>query len=409
MRNTLLVLAALALGGIGVVLYLKWAPVPVQVVVVQEGPAIFSVYASGTVESQQRAVLRNRIAGSVKEIRVKEGQLVKAGEFLATIDSTALRFDLERSQAELLAAQTRFSQKPALFGLQKKAAALQAQLKAAQADLNRIEILHNKGVATTEKLEQIRSQVDALQEEILSNKYQQIDAKIATETELQRQRASTEAAQTRAQDSELRAPFDGMIVSRKAKQGDILAANQEIMTLGTTHLWIEAWVPESDIRFVRIGMPASIRLNTYKQKSFRGHVAKILPDANRDQHPQSFEVDVELDEPLENISSGATCDLEIIVVQKAKAVLAPANAVSRKNNVWVVQEGRLARKKVKPGFHNTVPTDVNTLLDLEIEEGLSAGEHVVLPVPGTRLREGMRIKEVLAKPKQNSTDENEED
>src|SRR5262245_62527438 len=79
-------------------------PVDVVVTPVVRGKAVEAVYATGTVEADDRVNVKAKASGSVAEILVKQGQAVKKGDLLAQIDNPAVAFDLKRGQAELSAA-----------------------------------------------------------------------------------------------------------------------------------------------------------------------------------------------------------------------------------------------------------------------------------------------------------------
>lgn len=99
-----LLVPLVAVGGI---VAKKLAPLPVVATRVVRGTAVEAVYATGTVEAESRVFVRAKVGGSVAELLVKEGAVVKKGDLLARIDNPVVSYDLERGQAELVAASAR--------------------------------------------------------------------------------------------------------------------------------------------------------------------------------------------------------------------------------------------------------------------------------------------------------------
>src|SRR6185369_664233 len=95
--------AVVILAGGGAVAARRLQPIPVVVTPVVRGKAIDAVYATGTVEADDRVNVKAKTNGSITEILVKEGAPVKKGDLLARIDNPVVAFDLKRGQADLSA------------------------------------------------------------------------------------------------------------------------------------------------------------------------------------------------------------------------------------------------------------------------------------------------------------------
>jgi diaminohydroxyphosphoribosylaminopyrimidine deaminase/5-amino-6-(5-phosphoribosylamino)uracil reductase len=96
------VVAIVALAG-GLVARQKLAPKPVTTAPVVRGVAVQAIYATGSVEAEDRVVVKAKTSGSIAEIVVREGALVKRGDLLARIDNPFATLELERGKVDLAA------------------------------------------------------------------------------------------------------------------------------------------------------------------------------------------------------------------------------------------------------------------------------------------------------------------
>src|SRR5690349_15267986 len=104
-KNLRFLLLGVALAGVaGALVAKRLQPLPVTVTPIVRGKAVDAVYATGTVEADNRVNVKAKASGSVLQILVKEGDAVKKGDLLARIDNPAVAFDLRRGQADLAAA-----------------------------------------------------------------------------------------------------------------------------------------------------------------------------------------------------------------------------------------------------------------------------------------------------------------
>ena len=384
MRLFLFILGGLGLLVAGYVSYSKLRPRQVTSVFVKRGRVIEAVYASGTVEAQSRVVVKARIPGSIMELPVHEGSPVEARQLLLRIAAPTLDLDVAKSQAELRAASQRFVQKPHISSLRHQLRVLQVEQKQAQLDVIRLKGLYTQHATTQQELERAEAKLEILQAQIASNLANQHDLAIGTRAELEKQKANVSLLQARSEDSKLYSPMKGVILHLNVARGESVTQNQELMRIGDIdHLVIEALVGEEDIGHVQAGMMAVVRFYAFGTRTFRAHVLKIAPDANRDL--KSFQVDLALNEPTFGLLSGMTCQIDIFTRQSENALLIPADAVLE-DSVWVVQNHVLHHRKVTLGIRN--------LDTVEVLSGLSEGERITFVNNDSRFVEGERVQEI---------------
>lgn len=383
-KRWLLVPAVLALGGLGAY---RWTrPVPVTVVAVSRGTAVDAVYATGTVEAEERADVKARTSGSV-ELLVREGARVKKGELLARIDNPAVGYELKRGRVDASAAAAQAgSQGPQQQALRAQADAIAADLAMARRDQERAEGLVKGGAVPEIEAERARARVLQLTASLAANEAQQRALRIDLGANAARQAANLQTLTTRVTDTEVRSPLDGVVLGRRVEPGEVVSVNQTLLRVGDTRrLILEVTVDEADVARVHDGndgKPASVAavsLLAFGPAVFRGEVFEVLPDANRER--KAFLAKVRLRDAPAELRSGMTAEVNIIASERPGVRLIPTDAL-QDGQVWVVRDGKLARQAVQVGLRD--------LLRTEVTGGLDEGERVVVD-RSDKLAEGRRV------------------
>jgi multidrug efflux pump subunit AcrA (membrane-fusion protein) len=387
-RTGVLVAAAASVAIVALVVAL-WPP-RVKVAGATRGRAVDAVFATGTVEAVSRVSVRAKTPGTIVEIAVKDGAFVRKGDLLARIDNPALANDLVRGEAELSAANAMAdTDSPQVGTIRAQGAAILAELAAAKKDLARVESLVASGALSPAEADHARARVAQLSASAASNAAHQRETRIEAKKNATRQAAEVRTLTTRAADTEVRAPFDGVVLSKSVEVGEVVALNQPLFRVGDTSKFvIEAAVDESDVARIRDGRsrdPASaaaVRLSAFPGRLFDGHVVEIVPDADRVR--KTFTVKIELNAPPSELRSGMSVETNI-VCEAHDGLLIPTTAETH-GDVWVVSNGRVRRRHVTPG--------VRDLTRVEVKDGLSPGELVVVTAPND-LRDGMWVRSVV--------------
>jgi HlyD family secretion protein len=198
------------------------------------------------------------------------------------------------------------------------------------------------------------------------------------------------AAQQELEQSEIRAPFTGMVVhreeyrsgqKRKPRVGDILVKNQPILDLPDLNsMVVKTKVREVDLYKVQIGKPVLIEVDAYPQVFFKGIVQSIgvlaLSDIGRSGIEKYFEVKVDMVDTDARLRPGMTARVTILADKVENALTVPVPAIFEKNKRPCCY---LADKN---GFHPTaIKTGANNEQWVEIVEGLNAGDKVALTTP----------------------------
>jgi RND family efflux transporter MFP subunit len=335
--------------------------------------------ASGYVTARRRATVSSKVTGKVMEIFVEEGKAVKRGQILARLDDSQLRAMQSVEQAQLASAQ-------------KAAAENEARLKEAELTLGRRQQLVKEKVISKAELDSAEAEVDSLKARIaMAN--QQVEV-------AQRQ---LDARQTDLNDMVVRAPFDGVAISKDAQPGEMISpvsagggfTRTGICTIvDMSSLEIEVDVSESYINRVKPGQPVEAVLDAYPEWRIPSKVITSVPSADRQKATVRVRIAFDQLDPRILPDMGVKVSflsdappLSSAAEQARARVLVPKGAVRTVDGtsiVFVVRGDRVERRAVKLGGNDG---DL-----MEVASGLTAGDKVVTEGVAT-LTDGARVKE----------------
>jgi HlyD family secretion protein len=256
---------------------------------------------NGRIEATEIDVA-TKIAGRVEDIKVHEGDFVKAGQVLAVMDIEVLEAQLREAEADLKRAQigvetahSQVSQREA----EKKAAEAsvaqrQAELDAAQKRLARSEELVPKGATSVQVLDDNRATYEGAKAAVAAAEAQVAAAEaaiglaksqvIGAQSSVEATRATIQRIKADIDDSTLRAPRDGRVQYRVAEPGEVLAAGGTVLNLvDLSDVYMTLFLPTKDAGRVKLGADAHIVLDAAPQYvipakvSFVADVAQFTP------------------------------------------------------------------------------------------------------------------------------------
>jgi multidrug efflux pump subunit AcrA (membrane-fusion protein) len=384
--KTRVALAALVLlvvaGGVG----FRMRSAPVTTSPITRGTAVEAVYATGTVEPFDRVLVKARASGIV-DLKVREGATVKKGDLLAIIDAPALAHDLARGKSDLAAASKQAGARgPQLVALEAQARAIQADLNTARSERDRSAKLAASGSVPQSELDRMTDKVNAIEAQLQANTAQQDALRIDLSARQSGASETAQVLQARYADTEVRAPIDGVVLSRLVDPGEVAMINMPLFKVGTAdNLVLECAIDEADIGRVVLGQPVAVSLYAFAPRVSHGTVFEILPEADRAK--KSFLTKVRLTDAPAGLRSGMTAEVNVIIQQRPDALLVRAEAIDSSGRAQVVVDGHIELR--------TPTLGVRDMLHVEVKDGLAEGEQVVIG-GGEALREGARVKATVA-------------
>jgi RND family efflux transporter MFP subunit len=222
--------------------------------------------ASGYVTARRKATVSSKVTGKVMEVYIEEGVVVEENQLLARLDNSNQQAQFNLSKAQWLASESRLEE-------------IKVQLKEAQLDLLRTVELAEKSLASEADLDRTKLAVEALKARLAS---------LIREVEVGER--VVEVQQQQLDDTEIRAPFAGVVIAKAAHPGEMIspisAGGGSILTgictiVDMSSLEIEVDVNESYINRVQAGQPVTAKLNSYQDWEIPAEVITIIPTADR--------------------------------------------------------------------------------------------------------------------------------
>ena len=252
-----------------------------------------TVHLNGRIEAPT-VDLAPKVAGRVLEVKAREGDRVKAGDVLVTLDLGETSLSVERDRDALGSAEARLEDLKAGSRSQEVASAeadvadKRAAVEFARKEVARQESLMAKKVGIPRDLDRARTDLQRAQamqkasEERLalaregSRRFQTDQAR----ADVRRAQTVVKQSETVAREAEIRAPADGVVLHRMAEPGLLLGAGQPALTMAfVDRLYVRAFIPETKLGRVKQGMPAQVSVDAFPGKLFPAHVTEISPDA----------------------------------------------------------------------------------------------------------------------------------
>ncbi|RST81164.1 efflux RND transporter periplasmic adaptor subunit [Aquibium carbonis] len=301
------------------------AGLTIEPITITEWKAVY-----GRIEARDLVPARSRIGGIVIDLLVTEGDEVKAGDRIATVRDDKIEFQIASYDAQLRA--------------------LEAQLARAQSELERGQSLVDKGIATTQRLDQLRTDVDVALNQIASTQ------------------AQRSVVVQQGQEGAVLAPADGRVLTVPVTRGAVVMPGEQIASLGGGGFFLRLAIPERHSASLVQG--ASIKI-TGDGQELTGRMAKIYPQIDNGRVVADVEV-----EGLDSAFVDARVLVEVPVGER-QGIVVPREAVTTRSGidfVSVMRDGQPVARAVVLG-----EPLVGDAGKLEVLTGLSAGDVVALP------------------------------
>jgi HlyD family secretion protein len=270
---------------------------------VTRGDLVISAEATGTVEPIRQVDVKSKASGEILKLRVDVGDSVVAGQLLAEVDPRDVRNAFDQAQADLTVAE------------QRKAIS--------KNQLDRSKDLLAAGVITEQ-----------------DNETAQLDYANALANEV-KAKTNFELAQLRLSDATITAPMRGTILAKSVEEGQVIQSASSNVSGGTTlftmanldQMQVRTLVDETDVGQLRPGMEATVKVEAYPERTFRGQVQKIEPQAVVQQNVTMFNVIVNLDNRVGLLKPGMNAEVTILVNSAPNVLMVPNGAIVQPREV----------------------------------------------------------------------------
>jgi HlyD family secretion protein len=361
---------------------------PSRIATVEKGTMVKSVVATGKIEPITKVEIKSKANGIVEALNVEVGDRVQSGQTLAELDKELLDARLREEQANLQAAEASLTASRAQVE-KNQIEAEGPDVEFARRNFERARRLNDEKLFSQSQLDDAKSAFELAENKQRSAKGQLVIARARVaeaEAKVAQSRAAVARAAEDLRNATIRAPITGTVLSRDVEIGSPvssilnLGANASlVMTLGDiSRVFVRGKVDEADIGRVRVGMPARISVETFKDKKFEGKVTLISPLGVEKDNVTTFMVEVSIDNPGNELKANMTANAEIVLEEHPDSVIVPEAAITydaqRNPGVDVLDPATKGGKRKV-----TIKTGVGNGTRTQVLDGLKPGDKVVLP------------------------------
>lgn len=328
--------------------------------------------ASGYVVAQRRAAVASKATGRLVMLNVREGSQVKQGEVLARLDASDVQAAIAQAQAGIRQAEAAVAQ-------------ANVELVNAESELKRAMGLKAQGFVSPQALDTANNRVNASRAAVR-----------LSQSAVAMAQAQLKVQQVNQDFTEIRAPFDGVVLIKNANVGDIItpfssAAGSQgaVVTMADmSTLEVEADVSESNLAKAKIGQPVEITLDALPDTRFRGSIVGIVPTVDRAKATVMTKIRFEkLDARiLPEMSAKVTILSQAVSDADQQALLAlnPRAVVERDGKKWVF--------RIKDDSVEALAVSLGRKIgdNSEVAGALKSGDKLVLS-PSEKIKSGVKV------------------
>jgi RND family efflux transporter MFP subunit len=308
---------------------------------VAPGTILRSIPLTGTLKATQQTLVRAKVAGELKEVAVREGMAVAAGQRLARIDPTEFEWRVKEREAQARSAE--------------------AQVEQARRTMENNRQLLQKNFISQNAFDNAQSGFEVA----VANR----DAALAQLTQARKALADTVVT----------APMSGVVAERFVQAGEKVSPDNRLLSIvDLSAMEIEAPVPSAEVGAVRIGQPVSLHVEGIEQP-LTGRVVRIAPSTAAG--TRSVPVYIGVENRDQRVRAGLFAQGSLGLERRDGVLLVPAAAVrdaGGRSFVYLVEAGRLAERTVSTGLRDEAArTPGGSVGVVEVTEGLRAGDRIV--------------------------------
>lgn len=362
------VLAVLVAGGV----YMwKFSPVEAESRPVKKAALQITVFGTGTLEAKTRVSISPYETGQILRLHADQGDGVAAGALLVEMNAEDISQQLSVAEADLAISRA------ALQRCDAEIEAERATVEYARVTFDRMEKLLQLSSVSQTDFDKSRQAYQVA----MANLNQAEKRRLEVEAELVRHEAQIKYYRSKLAETQLKAPFDALVIRRNREQGSIVNPGVSIMDIvDTSQIWASVWVDETAIDSIRPGMKADIVFRALPQQKFAGTVCRTSRETDRE--TREYRVDIAADALPENWVLGQRLEAFLHAGRVEDCVAVPNHLICREQNrtfVLVEERGRIAEREVKIGVQTREQTQILSglgLSDRVIMHPLKHREHV---------------------------------
>ena len=305
---------------------------------------------SGALRAVDQASVKARVAAEVREVLVREGESVTAGQILVRMDASEFQARVDQAKGNLHA--------------------MRAQLEIASKNRDNNRALLDKGFISRAAFDNTASQFAAAQANVESAQ------------------GALDIVQKLLNDSVVRAPISGLIAVRNVQPGEKVSTDYKLLDIvNLKKMECEALVPTSDIPKIKIGQSVLLHIEGLTEE-FIGNVTRINPATQAGS--RSIAIYIQVANPQDMLKVGMFADAQLVLRTKANAIAIPQTAVHKESSgayVYALEKNLIVRKNITLGQEGRS----GEVALIEITSGLNVEDQIVKTDMGN-LRPGTAVR-----------------
>jgi HlyD family secretion protein len=319
---------------------------------VTRGTVIDAVEATGTLAAVKTVQVGTQVSGTIKALYADYNSVVKKGQIVAELEPSLFQTQVDQAKATVakLEADTNRAQVGVQDTTQKLARAQQ---------------LWSEQLIARTDLETAQTAANEAQAELVSAKAQ-----------TQQARAALHQAQVNLANSIIKAPIDGVVISRAVDVGQTVAASMSAPTLfvianDLSRMQVNARIDESDIGRIHTGQSVTFKVDAYPGEIFKGTVSQVRLEPVTEQNVVSYTTIIDVPNPEKKLKPGMTATVTVQVARQDNVLMVPSSALRYRparegDRVWVNSETGPQPVTVTAGLTNGAQT---AIADGSLREG----------------------------------------
>ena len=298
-RFTQPLLIGLAAGAVTIVACTskKASNVPIPTAAIERRDIVVDASATGAVEPINVVEVKSKASGQITQMPVETGTLVKPGDLIVQLDTRDVKNQFDQTLADVQAAE--------------------AKLQVSESQKKRSDDLFGARIIT------------AQEHETAALDYANAKAQLV------RAKTNLDLAQQRLEDATVRAPINGTVIEKTVSLGQVITSGTSSLGGGTTlikmadlnQVRVRALVTEADIGAIQAGMTATVTVDAYPDRPFRGSVEKIEPQAVVQQSVTMFPVLVTISNLEGLLRPGMNGEVSILIDRRENVLAVPNDAI----------------------------------------------------------------------------------
>ncbi|MBR2274001.1 MAG: efflux RND transporter periplasmic adaptor subunit [Alphaproteobacteria bacterium] len=333
---------------------------------VTKGNLAYEVTATGTINPINTVTVGTQVSGIVEQVLADYNDDVEEGQVLALLDSSTLRENMEKSEANYELAKAKESK--------------------AKLNFDRIKKLYQDKLTSSASLEDAEVAYKEASANVLSAK------------------ADYNIAKKNFEYATIKSPVSGTVISKEIEQGQTVAASFSTPTLfevaeDLSKMQIEASISEADIGYIKPDMPATFTVDAYPNDKFYGKIRQVRLSPTEVSNVVMYTVIIEIDNSSRKLLPGMTASVtikaeeanDVLMISAMALQFKPSSAVKaememkkvgdiaeNQDIVYLFEKGKIVPRVITKGLSD--------MTNIEIKSGLKLGEEVIIEANEPRKR-----------------------